>query len=122
ADPIYMALDQVPAGPVTEGKGGLEIDPAPGGEITERGPGQRRTDRYDTESLGIQFNDGLADAVDRDGITDAQYIPNPFRRDDEPDAVLYRNRLPDPANLLDDAREHRPSTLPIEYEEEVLPQ
>ena len=52
ADPVHVTLDEVPAEPVADPQGPLEVDPAAGTEVPEPGPVERGADDVRREAAG----------------------------------------------------------------------
>src|SRR5690606_3349533 len=112
ADAVDVALDEVAAEALAEGERALQIDAAAGPERAERGEGERRGDGLDGEAGVVAFDDGLAGAVDGDGVAGARGRGHEGGLDFGAAPGLERlgrTNLPD---FLAEARDH-PPTLPV---------
>src|SRR4051812_13705333 len=110
ADPVDVALHEVPAEPGADGRGALQVDLRAGFEHAERGTPQALPHHVGREDAVGVVDDGQADAVDRDRVA----VPGVGRHDGpaygEDRRVATRvGEVDDLTQFLDDAGEHQES-------------
>src|SRR5918995_33987 len=104
---IDMSLDDVAADAVGGSQRQLEVDGRLGGELAQRGQGQRLLHDVRLEGAVPRRGRGETGAVDRHGISVLQ-LGGELRADPKAGAVLTGIDRVDPAELPDDPGEHRP--------------
>src|SRR5690606_35875730 len=112
AEPVDVALDEVAAETVAERQRPLEVDAAAGRERPERGDRERGRDGDDGEAGVIEVDDGLAGAVDGNGVAVAQALEHAPGLDLEAEPGLERLGAAHASDFLDDPGEH-PPTSPV---------
>ena len=87
ADPVDMALNDVPAHRVAGAQGGLEVDRRAAGELAERRAGEGFGNGMEDQPVCLDGLGREADAVDRDRAADVDERGGARCLDREPDAL-----------------------------------
>ena len=110
ADPVDVALHQVPAEPAADGRGAFQVDRAARGQHAERRAAQGLAHHVGGEDAVDVVDDGQADAVDRDRVAVPRVRGDhgPAHGDDGRVAARV-GEVGDLTQFLDDAGEHQDS-------------